>query len=98
MLIYILKHIEGTTFLPFLLYVLIYVCFYSNSSITSVIVGIDGTAPGLVTAIDAALEAIRNASSGVFILKDQDISPDILLFRDHVLKWMNGIKSGAIVR
>ena len=30
--------------------------------------------------------------------KDQDISPDILLFRDHVLKWMSDIKSGAIVR
>lgn len=30
--------------------------------------------------------------------KDQDVSPDILLFQKHVLKWMNNIKSGAISR
>ncbi len=30
--------------------------------------------------------------------KDQDISPDILLFQKHVLKWMNDIKSGAVLR
>lgn len=30
--------------------------------------------------------------------KEEDISPDILLFQQHVLKWMNNIKSGAIKR
>ena len=30
--------------------------------------------------------------------KDHDISPDILLFQKHVLKWMNAIKDGKILR
>lgn len=30
--------------------------------------------------------------------KDLDVSPDILLFQKHVLKWMNDIKNGAVTR
>lgn len=30
--------------------------------------------------------------------KDLDVSPDILLFQRHVLKWMNDIKNGAVTR